>query len=342
MSETNATTTALAYPVRTPGWMLSYTGTDISADISRMVVNITYTDQLGGRAGEIEVDLEDSAKRWQGPWYPALGDSVSLWIGYAGEQLLPCGDFQIDQLELSGPPDVFHMKCLAAWVTPALRTPTSAAYENQNLAQITTTVAARHGLSVLSQPAALNPVFARITQRQEGDAAFLKRIAGTHGYEFTVRGSQVIFYARTALESQVPVMAIGRSDVERFSFENLTRRIYRGAQVSYQDPASRQLISQSVKAADVATGDTLKLTRRCENGQQAMLRAQAALDDANRRMFGTRLTLPGTTVLCAGSTVALNGFGDTFDTTYLIEVARHRLDRSHGYRTDIEARHVAS
>ena len=98
---------AIAYPVCSPNWMLSYSGINITADISRMVLSIRYVDELGGRSGELEIELEDRDRRWQGTWFPQQGDVVSLLIGYSVEMLLPCGDFQIDDLEIEGPPDVF-------------------------------------------------------------------------------------------------------------------------------------------------------------------------------------------------------------------------------------------
>ena len=56
-----------SYIVRSPQWVLSYLGVNISADVSEMVVAIRYVDRLGGASGELEVELEDSQKRWQGP-----------------------------------------------------------------------------------------------------------------------------------------------------------------------------------------------------------------------------------------------------------------------------------
>jgi phage protein D len=51
---------AIAYPVRSPEWILTYRGVNITADISRMVVSISYVDELGGRSGELEIELEDA------------------------------------------------------------------------------------------------------------------------------------------------------------------------------------------------------------------------------------------------------------------------------------------
>jgi phage protein D len=165
---------ALSYAVRSPRWAITYAGVDISADISAMVLGITYTDRLGGNAGEIEVHLEDHQKRWQNSWFPQEGDVVSVSIGYDGEPLLPCGDFQVDEIELKGPPDTFYLRCLSAYITPRFRTKNTFGFENQSLIQIATSVASKYGLTIVASPNPLDPTFERITQRQENDLQFLQ------------------------------------------------------------------------------------------------------------------------------------------------------------------------
>jgi Bacteriophage probable baseplate hub protein len=330
-----------AYPVRSPQWILTYAGVNITADVSQMVLSISYVDRVGGASGEVEVELEDHAMRWQGPWYPALGDGLNLLIGYSGDPLLPCGDFQVDDLELGGPPDVFRMRCLAAYVTPAMRTCYSVGYENQSLLAIAGAVAGKYGLEMVATSGVPDIVFERVTQHYETDLAFLRRLANEYDYDFTVRGLQLVFYARAALEAQAPVATVERSQVSEFQFRNRTRRIFRAAEVSYLLPRTKTLISRSAEALLVApTGDTVKLVTRCENQTQAALRAQAALRLNNRDFKRARLVMPGATVLSAGSNVALSGFG-AFDGLYLIEAARHRLSRMHGYTTEVEVRNVA-
>jgi phage protein D len=201
-------------------------------------------------------------------------------------------------------------------------------------------VASKYRLNVVGVADPLNPVFARVTQKQESDLAFLKRLATSNGYDFTVRGTALVFYSRSALEAQPPVLTVARGNIERFAFENRTRLVNKAAQVTYQDPASRQLITQSVAAVNIPTGDTCKLTMRCENGQQATLKAQAALNNGNAWFTNARLALPGTTALSAGNTIALSGW-DSFDGVYLIEMSRHSLSRRTGYSTEAEIRRVS-
>src|SRR5580698_3617243 len=163
-----------AYSVRSRNWVLTYVGVNITADVSQMVLAIRYVDRLEGASGELEVDFEDSEKLWQGPWYPAIGDVVSLQIGYSGESLLDCGEFQIDELELDGPPDVMRLRCLAAYITTAMRTANTAAYENMGIVEIAGQIAAKYGLALItaSSESESELVFARVTQRRQMDLEF--------------------------------------------------------------------------------------------------------------------------------------------------------------------------
>jgi uncharacterized protein len=91
---------ATSLPVRHPRWVLNYAGQNITAGVTTMATEISYKDKVEHLSDEVEVTLEDRDRRWQGPWFPVRGDLVELFIGYDGEELLDCGDFQVDELEL--------------------------------------------------------------------------------------------------------------------------------------------------------------------------------------------------------------------------------------------------
>jgi phage protein D len=304
-------------------------------------LDITYTDRLGAASSDLEIILEDSQKLWQGPWYPQEGDIINLTIGYRGEPQLPCGSFQVDELLLTGPPDTFHIRCLATYITPAMRTKRSCGYEGQTLTQIATTIAGKYSLNMVGEADDLNPVFERITQNQETDLGFLRRIATEHDYDFTIRGSNMVFYARSALEASPPVSSIARGDVMRFTFRDRSYRIYETAQIAYQQPFAKALISQTADSSEsVPTSDSAKRVIRCENGQQAELKASSMLHANNMVKRTVELTCSGSAGFAAGNVVTITGFG-VGDGNYLIEQARHRLTRATGYTTAIEARNLA-
>ena len=272
----------LTYPVRKPQWILTYAGVNITGDISRMALEVVYTDRLGGAAGEIEIELEDHDKLWQGPWYPQDGDVTNLNLGYANEALLPCGDFQVDDLELEVPPDVFRLRCLAAYITPAMRTLNSVGFENQTLVQIARTIAAKHNLTLVSAPGLDGLAFARVTQSRESDLAFLHRLAQSHDYDFTVRGTQMVFYARSAFESRLR----RRPFLDRICFAEASgARLTRFSRLRKSATRVRRLSSclprRSRRVRCFAPSDTLKVIARCENGQQALVKSQSAIHGAN-------------------------------------------------------------
>jgi len=328
--------TASQYPVRAPEWALTYAGANLTGRIDKMVTEIVYTDHFHGQAGDVEVKLEDRRHLWQGAWLPVQGDLLELFIGYVGESQLDCGDFQVDDLELEGPPDVFTIRAIPAYITPSLRTPRSIGYEQQTLLQVANTIAAKHGMTVVGAPNTINVMFRRVTQNRETDLAFLKRLANENDYDFTIRDDKIQFYSRVLLRQRPPVLTIQRTDLEKFQFKSKTNQIYKAAEVSYNDPTTGKLITGSATAVvPVPTGDTLRLARRAESGPDATQKANAALRLHNMIYGTSNLTVPGNILLVAGNNIAVSGFGK-YDATYYIMTARHKLSRDNGYSTELE------
>jgi uncharacterized protein len=331
---------AALMPVPSPAWTLDYRGVAITGRIEKMVVGIEYTSFESGASPDLEITLEDRDRRWQGPWFPQRGDQVDVSIGYTGA-LVPCGRFQVDEVTLDGPPDQVKMKCLAVLITPDARTPNSIPYENFTLAQIADLIAGKHGWSLVNAPEAIDIQYERVTQNQETDVEFLHRLARENNYDFTVKGGQLIFYSKTALENQAAVFTYRRGDgnEEKFSFTAKTHVTYKSATVSYQNPDTKALITATVDADPaVAVGDTLPLQMQCENGQDAAQKAKAALHDHNMLIVTGKLTIPGQTIP-AGSVIAVSGFGQ-FDGDYMIAKAIHRVNRNEGYSTELELRSI--
>ena len=320
-----------------PAWRLWYLRQDITAEITAYTLDVTFSDKLEKHAGEISFSLEDSSGRWQ-QTPPTRGDKVQLSIGY-DDNLVPCGLFEIDEIEVQGPGDKISMKGIAAAIGTSLRTHYSRAYESQSLAQIAGTVAAAHGLTVVGAPEDPGVVsFERVTQKHETDLGFLYRLANLHNYTFAVKGSQLVFTARKALEQAATVLTITRSPMLRFAFTSKTGGVHKSATVSYHDPATKTLITGSADAdPPVPTGDELKLPMRAENEADAKAKAKAALHAANMGEVTCSLSLYGDERLLSGLNVMLQGWG-WFDGVYLVETSSHKLTRGGGYTTDITGR----
>ena len=326
-----------------PSWQIVYNGMDISDSLMPMMVRLQYQEAIGGRAAQLAFQVQDAQGLWQQSSYPKQGDTVTATLGYLGIPLIPCGTFEVDEFELSGPPDVFTIRCIEAGISQALRSSNSVAYENQTLTEIANTIALRHGFTLVATPASPDVVFKRITQRLESDLAFLHRIASAHNYDFTIRNNQLVFYSRTALESAPPVGTLTRSDISRFRFTNqaLGSRTYREAVVSYLDPVGKTLLSATASEPSAPTADAHKAVVRVENAQQATLKAQSNLHVSNMLQVTSDITLPGTMAWRAGNTMNIAGFGMFDAYVYIVREALHEVGER-GYTTTLSLRTVVS
>lgn len=332
---------AQAMQVAAPKVVVRYERRDISANISPSLLEISYTDFLEGQSDTIELVLEDADRRWQRAWYPQHGDLLEVQLGYEAGALLPCGQFEIDEVELDGPPDVVRIKALAAGVTRALRTRNDRAYENITLAELANTVARRNGMQVSGQIAPVR--LERVTQVNETDLAFLKRVAAEYGYSFSVRHGKICLFARAELRQSKPELVIERGDVSSYRFRDKIQGVVKAATVSYHDGRQQQVRRQRVEAsADSGarqSADELKLNLRAENAQQAKLKADAALAHSQDDQTSASLTLFGNVRLMAGVNVQLRGFG-RMDGKYGIAQSLHRITRSDGYSSQIDLKRV--
>lgn len=326
--------TMTATPVRQPVWVLTYEKKDISVKIAPFVLQVSYIDNLSGASDELEITLEDASHRWKNSWTPAKGDKISLQLGYAGEPLLKCGDFQIDEVEYNGPPDTVSIRCLAAGVTPALRTKNSKAYEGRTLKGIAQEVANKHNLELIGKVPEIK--VDRITQNAEPDLAFLKRLGESYGYVFSVRGTKLVWHELAALDAKDATVVIERSGLAgSYTLRTKTSQVYKAVQVSYHDPKTKSLKTHTEKAKGITTGDTLKLVERCENKAQAEAKARAALRNTNGRQVEGTVTVHGDRRLIAGMNAQLNGFG-SLSGKYQVLKSRHSMDRISGYTTMLE------
>ena len=175
-----------------PTYKLLYGKKDITKDVSNYVTNIDYTDFEHGQSDEISINFEDSENLWHSAWIPTKGDALTLKIGYEGEKLLNCGKFEIDELEYETPPDIVTVKALATSIKKALRQKNSVAYENKTLKQIASEIAKKQGLILMGDIADIK--VQRITQNQQRDLEFLKKLAEEYGYIFKITSNYLVFY----------------------------------------------------------------------------------------------------------------------------------------------------
>lgn len=317
-----------------PIFKIEYNQKDITKDVSNQVLNIEYTDFEHGQSDEITITFDDTQKLWQNSWIPAKGDSLRVFIGYEGEKLLNCGIFEIDEIEFATPPDVLTIKAIATGITKALRQNNSVAYENKTLKQIASEVAQKHSLTLVGEIEDVR--VERITQNQERDLTFLKKLAEQYGYIFKIAEDNLVFYKTEKLTGADAAKILYKSDLSRITLTEKTSKNYKSVTVNYHNPKTGKKVTATAKNENCVKGDTLKINERCENKQQALLKAKAALAKGNNTIEGS-IDLVGNPNLVAGLNVELKDLG-YFSGKYHITQTRHFIDRTAGYGTGLEVK----
>ena len=101
---------------------LTYSGKDISRDIAPYLLSFTYTDNSSDKADDISLTLEDRERLWIADWFPKKGDTVKASIilhnceAENRTESLPCGTFEVDQIECYDPPNQITIKAVSTLV----------------------------------------------------------------------------------------------------------------------------------------------------------------------------------------------------------------------------------
>lgn len=315
-----------------PVFELFYEKKNITRDVAPFVTSIEYTDAEHGESDDLQIKFEDSEKLWQSAWLPTKGDSLRAYIGYENEKLLNCGTFEIDELEYDSPPDIITVKGLATGIKQPLRQKNSAGFENKTLKQIVKAYADKHGYTLVGEIADVR--VDRITQNQEQDLSFLTKLAEQYGYIFKIAENNLVFYDVQKLKGSKSTQIFYKSDLLHINLREKTSQKYKSVQVSYFDPKKKKTVKATARNESVKKGDTLKITVRCSDRKQAIVKAKAALGTSDTKIEGS-FEFIGNPYLIAGINIELKGIGH-FSGKYHIKQARHVFDRSAGYKTYCE------
>ena len=322
-------------------------GRNVTADVTPYLSQVGYNDKEEAESDDIALICDDAEGRWQQGWYPQQGDTLTVTIG-SPEAPLDCGLFEIDEIELELAPDQVTVKGIAAAVTRALRTRNSKAFEKQTLRQIAQYFATKHGLRLTGDETELQRIEVdRKTQERQTDLSFLAGLGSEYDIVFSVRGDQLIFIDRDALDAQPEVLTFAREELSKGRFIDKTSQTYGEASV-----ASREMKTNSVHrwtytpavvedqkgtlSKEVWQGETTATT-----SAQAQAQARAGLRNNNRDKVTGSITVPGNVRLVAGINIRLTGVG-AFSGKWHVISSSHTVNNADGYVTTATIRRIGA
>lgn len=323
---------------------ITYMGVKITQDIAPYLKSFTFNDNEG-KSDDIQIDLEDRDRKWQGPWLPKKGDKISAsikllnWHKEGETATLNCGTFFVDDVGFKGPPDTVSIKALSVPFTKGGKdTKKTRAWENATLRNILSEVAASAGLTLLYD--APEFTYDRVEQDKKTDLAFAKDMSKREGLSTKVTKEQLIVYDELNYEKKTSVRTItrGEDDVKSYDFkESAAEEQYAKVEISYFDGKKKKLIKYVYKVPGVKEGPTLKINKRASSLDEAKRWAQKEARNKNKVSKSGKITLRGHEKMVQGVTVKIANFG-AFDGKYFIETSSHSV--TGGYSTNISLREV--
>lgn len=209
---------------------LTFSGVDISADINKHLLSLTYTDNEEDKTDDLQLSLDDKEGVWLGSWLntpsASKGAEISAvivqknWESDGKDRVLDCGVFAVDTVDGSGPPAKATIKAGSIPYASTIRTQKKTkAWEKYTLSGIAKEIAGANGFACMFESAS-DPFYQRKEQMQESDITFLQRLCKAAGISLKVTAKIIVLFDAAAYEQKDAVRTIqrGKADVGSYSF----------------------------------------------------------------------------------------------------------------------------
>lgn len=333
---------------------IKFAGADITKDIKPYLLSVTYTDNEEDAADDLQIKIQDRDNIWLTSWLEEVIQAaaaaklkISATIkpeNWRNEAALPTGDFELDSVEPSGPGAVVNIKGTSLpFSAPVRQTLKNKAWESYNLSGIANEIAGKAGMTCMFE-ASNDPFYRRVEQIKTSDIDFLSRLCHNAGLSLKITDNTLVLFDQKDYEGKGAVFTIKRGAGKYIKYKLGTGAAdtqYGSCRVSYTDPGSGKCIEGTYTASgeDAKSGQCLEITARVADTDEAKALAEKNLRLHNKFTRTASFTLPGNTALVAGVTVMLEDWGG-WDGKHIIKQAKHTVDNSGGYTTQITVRRV--
>jgi uncharacterized protein len=303
---------------------VQYNNNKISSQIAPFITGWTYTDNLSGEADDISIALADREKRWMNAWMPQKGATIKAAALISWDSASPVrqylGAFEIDEIEINGPPSGVVVRAISVPESSSLRLENrNRAWEKTTLKKVASDIAKRNKLKLYFDSDE-NPDYDRVEQSGESDVRFLSRLCNDAGLALKITNNSIAIIDEAKYEQKSPTATIDIKDKGLLEYKGRTSLFgtYRNARVSYTPPKKKkpvQVVFTPPKTPK--TGRTLIINEQAKTYSEAMRLAKKRLRQENKDETTFFARFAGIRNFYAGRTVSIKGFGK-FDGKYIV------------------------
>lgn len=325
----------------TPAWKVVVDGQDLTDRIRPRLLELTLTEDRGGEADQLDLRIHDHDGRMA---LPPRGRTVTVAIGWSGEQLVSKGTFRIDEVEHSGSPDVITVRARSADLTRPMRTRRERSWHDTTLGAILRNLAGEHGLQPRIAGELAGTAVAHLDQTGESDTNLLSRLGRRYDAVATVKDGALLFVpigrGSTSTGKPLPATTLTRRDGDQHRYLLADRDTYSGVRAYWNHKAGADRKSVLVGKS----GNAKRLRETYNSESEARAEADAEWKRIQRGAATLSYTLAlGRADLYPEQRLRLFGFKPEIDgATWLIAKTTHSITGSGGYTTALELETAAN
>lgn len=309
-------------------------GEDVTALIRDRLLSLTVTDEAGENSDTAQIVIDDRDYRVE---LPETGATLEIAMGHRETGLVDMGTFVVDEVTGQGPVDEMTIKAKAADMRGGIRARKTRNWDDVTLQDVVSTIAGEHGLTPAVAPALRSVFYPYLAQTAESDLHFLSRLAVDLDATAKPASGRLLVVergaGRDAEGGEIPVVSLGRSDLNEWSWKVTGRGRYGTVEAEWTEMASAEVHTVSAGSED----PVLRLRHRYPNEEEARRAAEAALKRSKRASGKIGGSLGGFYgALLAEGPIELSGVKPELMGRWGLTRVSHTLDRN-GLITSFDA-----
>ena len=207
--------------MRTPAFEITVDGTDITAQVSKRLLDLQLTDKRGFEADTLSLTLNDTDGLLT---IPPEGAKISVKIGWADSYLIDKGTYIVDDITHAGPPDKLTISANSADFHKSMNEQKSRSWTAKSLGDILNTIASDHSVkSALNKDLAAK-LIEQLDQTDESDGHLLTRLGKRFDAIATLKSGRLLFMpmglGQSASGKALPALTLMRQDQDSHTFRS--------------------------------------------------------------------------------------------------------------------------
>lgn len=286
-------------------------GLDLIPGWGPALTRVSYTDNDGGEADEIEIEFAAEAP-FQAP--PAEGTRYRLSYGWSSGGLRDAGEFTFQSASLGGDAEGGYLLTIVARsadFVDADKSADSEHFDDMTAGEIFQKLAGDAGKSAIVDPSIASIKIPYRLRHQQSALGFAQELAEELGATLKLADGKWLLPARgsgkTASGTTLPPIALDYGQVLSFDLTSEGRPKFKEVNASWFDPQAG--IAKIETAAGIGKAATLFGLHPAASADEAKVRGKADATELARASVSGTLTVEGDPDAMAGAPVILTGFG---------------------------------